>query len=1584
MKKRVVSLLLCLIMALSLIPTTAFAVGTSSQDDGISLTSIVQPDDQSYYTYEFYNGSELISTQIVKQGDELYRPETPVTPEGKVFTGWYDNALCQGDPFTGFGKVGTIAEDKTIELYAGIEDGYYVFFKKTDGTVIDTKTGTTGTEISLNSVSFPVEADQAITGWYKDESLTESASNPVIIGTSNISLYAKVETGHWITFDSDGGSYVEPKFFKTGANTEEPNDPAKPGYAFAGWYNGDTEYTFGSALTESITLKAKWTAKDGVPYTVIHWQENANDDGYSFAESEQLTGTPGQLTEDAVDKSYEGFTLNQDKTDEQKTIAGNGSTIVNVYYKRNVYKVIFATNSDNGSDPLCGKEEHEHTYTERKGNWWNGYKYKGGCYPQDTFSNSRICGKDEHTHTHGDWFQDSCYGTIYKELTIEAKYGAYIGNKWPTKDGSNTWALERNGNTYQVNIDTMPLGGATFYGPKTGQGSETAYYYVEVLPGETGTVGPNKEYKEHHRDTSPGTGYTVTQNDKYKIKGFTYKSGTDNGRPYNNAKFYYTRNSYKIVFMNNGQEKTVLRKYEQSIANDSYTPTAPAGKEGYTFVGWYDNDLCEGEKYVFAGKTMPDQNITLYAKWEEPVHTVTVYDIDRTKVLKTFENVSHGSTIDVKKMPANYTLPEGYEFLGWVLLADGTPFNFNTQITRNYELYAKVGNNATYTVTYNANGGSGTMADTAKYAEGATASVMKNTFTAPSGQVFLGWSTTANGPVEYYANSQLKIEKQNVTLYAIWGDKDSTVTLTYNANYEGANPATNTINSIKNNAKVTLKQFTELFPARDGYQFTGWNTQADGSGTSFAAGREARVDKVKPNVLYAQWEQLTGSLTIKKVVKGVTLDENKTFQFQLYTINDTKLVPYGSPISVTVEAGKTSGSTTVSVPTDMYFVQEIADSAAIENYSVTTAYERVDGPIPVLGDVDIDGTAAVVTESGNTTVKVTNTYEAQTADLTIVKKLNPALPQNMTFTFNVKEGTSATTTAEITIKAGDLEGSTTVKDLKIGTRYTVQEDTTSAQVIGYTLTAPGAQKVTINATGAQVEFVNHYAKDTTSVTVTKEWNDNLVKALRPESVTVQLMKNDVPVDGALVVLDDNNQWSHTWTDLPMYNDTGSKITYSVKEVNVPAGYTVAVNPVATAATPTFTITNTANVVEAPEIVPASLTVIKKDADNGALLKGAKFTLIPEGGKATDAAFAETDENGKAVFTDLAKGTYTLKDITAPAGYQATDKTWTITVSDDAKTAAYKLVNGKFVKTITCKVDDVENVVSNGTITITNAKNTGTLTISKMLKGDLVATDFDKPFTFTIWQGAKAVKSVKVWPGNPVTLTLDPGKYTIVEDKADVKDYDLTTEYDKETFTVEAGKNVTVTVTNTYTKKVTPPPAEYTLSVDIQKNIELKRSSSRKPGKASFTFEAYLVDEKGNETILDTVTIDTKGTKSADGTLTFTLTDNDLSVTGHGTVYVREVKGSTRGWTYDDTVYALGVELLDGKLNIISVDTKRIDKPATLEFTNVYYKRSTTTGGGDKPIQSVKTGDMGIAMYAMTSLLSLGGAALVIKKRKEEK
>ena len=1441
MKKRVVSLLLCLIMALSLIPTVAFAAEASSQDDGISLTSI-RPDDQSYYTYEFYlsrDSSEPYSTQIVKEGEKLYQPETPTTPEGKVFTGWYDEA---GNLFTGFGKVDEITESDTIKLTARIEDGYYVFFKKTDGTVIDTKTGTTGAEISLNSVSFPVEADQAITGWYKDKALTEPAGESVTIKDSNITLYAKVEEGHWITFDSDGGSYVEPKFFATGANTEAPTAPTKPGYDFAGWYSGNTKYTFGSPLTADITLKAKWTEQNGVKYTVIHWQENANDTGYSLKETETKTGTVGAQTNAAAKdtkrvQAYNGFTA---QTIVQKPIAGDDSTIVNVYYKRNEYVINFY--SSNKPSYSCGKKEHEHR--------WKCYNWKGQL----------TCGKEEHRHT------NDCLKPTHQ---ITAKYGAYIRDQWP----GGGWYVSPNSSTAQTSIDVMPLGGTNFYGEQDGSYTQTAKYYTEVLPGDeaNGTrKNDGRYYNLKYTDTTKhNNSLTVTNEDRYPITGFTCNESlsTKNGQYYDGAKFYYTRNSYNIVFMNNGQDKTVSRKFEQSIADVSYTPTAPAGKEGYTFVGWYDNEFCEGKAYDFTGKTMPAQNITLYAKWVAPVHTVTVYKTDKTTEHYKFNNVSHNSTIDVTQIPT-YDVSEGYEFLGWVK-KDGTPFNFGTQITRDYKLYAKVASTATYTVTYNANGGTGTMTDDTKYAEGATASVMKNTFTAPSGQVFLGWSTNKDGPVAYYANSQLKIEKQNVILYAIWGDQDSTVTLTYYANYEGADPAMSEVPSLKNNALVKLAA-ANLF-TRTGYEFTGWNTKADGSGTSFAAGSNARVDVDNDgdNVLYAQWKRQTGTLIINKVVEGLT---------------------------------------GTSAPTEF-------------NFTVT-------GPNNYSKDVTV---------SANGSLPLTG------------------LPVGE---YTVKE------------KPTDIPGYT------LNTTY--KTDAATAE--------PTTEKATVTVTAntdATVTVTNTYTKDTTSVTVTKEWDYKGVvdEKDRPTEITVQLLANGTKIKTATLYT--TNEWTHTWDKLPTYDENGA-IEYTVVEKDVPAGFTDTVIKDATADHPTFIITNAANVSKDAEVTPASLTVIKTDAKDGSLLKGAKFVLIAED---KSEVTIPTGKDGKAVFTGLTKGTYTLKEITAPAGYQATDKTWTITVSDDAQTAGYVLKAGKFVKTVTCKVDDVNDVVANGSITITNVKATGTVTINKVLKG-LNATDFEDGFAFDIKDASgKVVATVeKVFPGmaQPATVTLAPGKYTIVEKSADVKDYDLTTEYDKETFTVEAGKNVTVTVTNTYTKKVTPPPAEYTLSVDIQKNIELKRSSSRKPGKASFTFEAYLVDEKGNETILDTVTIDTKGTKSADGTLTFTLTDNDLSVTGHGTVYVREVKGSTRGWTYDDTVYALGVELLDGKLNIISVDTKRIDKPATLEFTNVYYKRSTTTGGGDKPIQSVKTGDMGIAMYAMTSLLSLGGAALVIKKRKEEK
>lgn len=651
----------------------------------------VIPDDAFYRTYVFMAEEQEVARQIVKNGDTLLQPAAPAK-EGYRFDGWYAGE----SRFTGFGVVTGITATETVTLTAAFTDVFYVFFKNTSGAVVATRSGRNGETISTSGVSFPVAGDEAITGWLLNGIPVDS----VTLDGADVTLTAQVSKGFWITFDSKGGSYVAPAFYAQGQTAAAPAAPARPGYVFNGWFTEAGAAADFAAIAENTTLVAGWKAGNA-SYTVIHFLENADDDGYSSKDIETRTGATGSQTAAAA-KSYTGFTA---QTITQATIAGDGSTIVKVYYTRNVYEVKFYNRQSNR------------------------------------------------------WVENT-------SLRITAKHGANISDKWPTYNGSSTWSTTGsydywNGlsGPYQVNIQTMPLGGASFYGPKTDSGSETAYYYVEVLPGESGGQTYNGvSYKLHHKDTSPGTGYTVTDEDKYPITGFTYKEGTNNGGRYNNAKFYYTRNSYQIKFINGGSvDKTESRKFQQSIADADYTPTAPAGKEGYIFAGWYDNEQGEGEQFAFAGKTMPAQNITLYAKWVAPVHTVTFYQEDKVTVVKAVAGIPHGTAMENGDIPA-YTPAEGYAFLGWVM-EDGSPFNPSMLITRDYHIYARVGSLNAYTVTYDANDGTGDVpVDDGRYAEGAAARVLSGAgLTGPADKPqFLGWALSAEAAApDYCPGSQL-------------------------------------------------------------------------------------------------------------------------------------------------------------------------------------------------------------------------------------------------------------------------------------------------------------------------------------------------------------------------------------------------------------------------------------------------------------------------------------------------------------------------------------------------------------------------------------------------------------------------------------------------------------------------------------------------------------------------------------------------------------------------------------------------------------------------------------------------------------
>ena len=769
------------------------APAKQSAETGIAMT-MLRPDDEkpTVDTYRFYDaddadGKELTEwKQTVAEGDELLEPPAP-TKENARFVGWY-----VGETPLSFGTVATVS-GKEVTVTARFEEYSYVYFMNEDGTkvVYYTAAGVAGknvAEADLNAATAKVELtmgkEKGVVGW--STTLDSETAETITFAAGDTYVYPVVKIGFWVTFNTDGGDYVAPQFRMETLNLSTVT-PTRSGYTFTGWY--DAEGNPVTTVSETATVTAHWTASNKTEYTVIHWQENADDNEYSSKDIEKKTGATNSTT-NAKAKSYLGFTA---QTIEQKTIAGDGSTIVNVYYKRNVYIVNF-------------------------------YDRKG---------------KKEYT-----------------DLRISAKYGANISKKWPTYNGSNTWYVGKNSNTSQVNIDTMPLGGAKFYGPKTGYGSETAYYYVEVLPGESGTTTYNGvQYKLHHSDTSPGTGYTVSKEDQYPITGFTFNANvsTPIRGKYNNAKFYYTRNSYNIVFMNKGaKDREVSRKYQQGISNANYTPNKPASvPANFTFAGWYDNEPCEGTAYVFDGKTMPAQNITLYAKWQAPVIEATVYlTASADGDFKTIEILYGKKLSDSEKFKELLkTLPE--QPSAWID-SNGALFNVDTNLYSSVTISpffpsAKDG----FTVTYVE--GTNVKTDNQKYVSGSSARVLP----PENSENFRAWKMEDNKLI--YPGDKITVTK-NTTLTAVYTNKPQTVAITYHYNF-GDNTQPFIDSGYPKNTTATVRSYDYVgFFAPTGYEFLGWATTPNGN-VEYQPNKKVFVDANDDNNLYAVWQVKTYTVT---------------------------------------------------------------------------------------------------------------------------------------------------------------------------------------------------------------------------------------------------------------------------------------------------------------------------------------------------------------------------------------------------------------------------------------------------------------------------------------------------------------------------------------------------------------------------------------------------------------------------------------------------------------------------------------------------------------------------------------------------
>lgn len=398
----------------------------------------------------------------------------------------------------------------------------------------------------------------------------------------------------------------------------------------------------------------------------------------------------------------------------------------------------------------CGKTEHEHT--------------RANCY-------KLTCKEEEHTHTSACYEQgagldstlwkvvksdtitvaadgssvvnvyydrveysvqfyenQSCSSNReYTSLKITAKWGQNILEKWPTYNGSSSWYVKDKSNTWQNSIQVMPVGGAKFWGPKSGNSKYTATYYVEILDGEKYDVrgSDGRYYKVHHTDTSNSSG-NVTDEERYGIDGFTINNSisTSNGSSYGGSKFYYTRNSYKLTFNDQYTNvKTESVKFEAPLSTyKDYVPEVPSAYEpgSVEFGGWYQNPQCTGEEYKLEEHKMPANDIILYAKWVPVERTVKFYLTESSTEVyhptgatdKADFTVPHGGYIakeyvesHLDKASMKTAKPNGeYVFVMWYYYEDGVkkPFDPTTQIRKDLTLYGEWSSNTlrNYTVQY--------------------------------------------------------------------------------------------------------------------------------------------------------------------------------------------------------------------------------------------------------------------------------------------------------------------------------------------------------------------------------------------------------------------------------------------------------------------------------------------------------------------------------------------------------------------------------------------------------------------------------------------------------------------------------------------------------------------------------------------------------------------------------------------------------------------------------------------------------------------------------------------------------------------
>lgn len=337
-------------------------------------------------------------------------------------------------------------------------------------------------------------------------------------------------------------------------------------------------------------------------------------------------------------------------------------------------------------------------------------------------------------------------------------------------------------------------------------------------------------------------------------------------------------------------------------------------KTGKNFLGWASASTAVTAGYV-PGTTfsMPGKNLVLYAVWTDLKSWTVTFNTNGGTSVES-QNVIDGQKVTEPAIPTR----SDDTFGGWFVDSAYTKnwdFLQNT-VSGTMALYAKWIPVPTYSITYDANGGSGYLpVDTVKYREGSQATILDKSSLVKSGFTFLGWSDVKDAArANYLPGSKYPIKAEDLVLYAVWTDR-SVCTLTFNVN--GGSSV------ISQSVVSGDKAIAPSEPGKTGCTFGGWFKDSN-----FLSEWIFTTDTVTVNLtLDAKWDIITYTLKYQPDVHG--------------TISGV--------LSQTVDYG-TSGTAVTAIPETGYHFVSWSDG----NTNATRTDTNVKANISVIATFAID------------------------------------------------------------------------------------------------------------------------------------------------------------------------------------------------------------------------------------------------------------------------------------------------------------------------------------------------------------------------------------------------------------------------------------------------------------------------------------------------------------------------------------------------------------------------------------------------------------------------------------------------------